>query len=533
MRSVLSVLTIVVCVCFFVGCAQMSGRTGSRPGEAAADQLAPVDMVSAEIRLHDDMLRLEAISSQLHKQAKEMALLRKEMHRYERGYYTSDEHDRIESLLFRYVACRSSLWDMIDYYSDYEKHFADDLSRAKGFLIGFCAAAHLLNYSSLVVHTFMDSPAVKAKLNEEFHRSGISRGTFDELFNSVTSVENIKKAKAAWLLFSAELADEESALSRAAGSGKEYGKLVELTRTLYLASDARVTDILEKNALLLPQVKNVLIHSSIVGYAKKMKEQMGDNLSATKAILFVNVSRLRSPVARAFRMTDEQIRQLREIMEPGDLVLTFSDGYMSNVFLPGAFKHGITYVGTAAERAAAGIADSCFADVKRAAARQKAAADAGYQYLPNGRHADLVEAVAEGVIFNSLEVITDVHISRLLVLRPRLSEAERIRQLKTVFLLLGDTYDFEFDFDDGTHQCCTEVIYRSLNGVGPVRFGLTRRMGVMTLSADDIINYYLSSGVGALDFVLLVESAGGQKKDEAVILTGIKGAKRCREIMGQ
>ena len=34
------------------------------------------------------------------------------------------------------------------------------------------------------------------------------------------------------------------------------------------------------------------------------------------------------------------------MLKPGDLVLTYTAGYTSDVFIPGAFKHGITCMGS-------------------------------------------------------------------------------------------------------------------------------------------------------------------------------------------
>ena len=45
--------------------------------------------------------------------------------------------------------------------------------------------------------------------------------------------------------------------------------------------------------------------------------------------------------------------------------------------------------------------------------------------LPSGHEADLIEAVAEGVVFNSLEYLLSSNVSRLVVLRPRLTTQER------------------------------------------------------------------------------------------------------------
>jgi len=149
--------------------------------------------------------------------------------------------------------------------------------------------------------------------------------------------------------------------------------------------------------------------------------------------------------------------------------------------------------------------------------------------LPDRTQADMIEAVAEGVIFNDLEHIMDTHVNRMLVLRPRLSEAERAAFLVEVYSYLGDGYDFRFDFADASQQVCTEVIYRALNGKGSIDFALTARAGHETLSADDIANYHLDSE--AFDFVLLVETKPDSKNNEALVFVGPEGEQRIEALM--
>ncbi len=67
--------------------------------------------------------------------------------------------------------------------------------------------------------------------------------------------------------------------------------------------------------------------------------------------------------------------------------------------------------------------------------------------------------------------------------------------------------------------------------MGPVRFSLTRRMGTETLSADDIIHSYLTTGKDSFDFILLAEEDKKDENHRAVILTGKKGKARLAKLM--
>lgn len=257
-------------------------------------------------------------------------------------------------------------------------------------------------------------------------------------------------------------------------------------------------------------------------------EEQHKTLYAIRSFLFKEFSRLKNPAAHVVIFSDAQKKKILKLLEPGDLILTFTAGYMSDVFIPGVFKHGITYVGTPDNRDTIGLSLDKLPPNEQFDV-QKLAGDLQRSSLLDGKRADMIEAVAEGVIFNNLEHIMDTHINRMLVLRPRLSDKERATFLVEVFSYLGDGYDFRFDFADASMQVCTEVIYRALNGKGSIDFHLTERAGHETLSADDIVNYYLDSV--AFDFILFVESNPDSKNNEALVLSGPEGEARVKVLM--
>jgi len=242
-------------------------------------------------RLEADLLRLNAFSEELERHRREMVLLQESFGRRQRGHFTSDEHDKIESLLFRYLVCRESLWDMVDYYRDYQTRFPDPEEQTKAFIIGFNAALHLAHYGSVLVATFLDEPVVIEKLNEAYHRSAVPNGTYDEIFTSVTSIDNIEALKTAWELYSNEVANPDSLLSRITNGDPAYGERAGQLARLYENTDAQVETILVKRSLLLPDVRNRIRNSSITELAKEAYEQHNDNLYAVRAVLFLNVAR--------------------------------------------------------------------------------------------------------------------------------------------------------------------------------------------------------------------------------------------------
>ena len=249
----------------------------------------------------------------------------------------------------------------------------------------------------------------------------------------------------------------------------------------------------------------------------------------TRARVFKNVSRIKRPKAHLIRFSDAQKQELHDALRPGDVILTYTAGYASDVFIPGFFKHGITYVGVADDRAAAGLTAASTPILARSRA-DRFAADLARDRMPDGSRADLIEAVAEGVKLSNLDHILDTHVNRLLVLRPQIDDSERTAFLAGVFAFLGDPYDFRFDFADASRQVCTEVIYRALNGKGGIDFALTSRAGHPTLSADDVVLYHFATP-GQFEIVVFAEEDPEGRDHAAGLWNGDTAEKRLKKRM--
>lgn len=334
------------------------------------------------------------------------------------------------------------------------------------------------------------------------------------------------------MLFRDEIGDKDSMVSRVAAAEPDYAQLKKEIEDLYPVGMENVNAILEESSLMLPNVRNRLRHSEIGRVSKALEKRFSGRMYAMRGALFVNVSRLKNPTSRLLAFSPEQLKEVKRVLQPGDIILTYTAGYMSNLFLPGAFKHGMTYVGTPEQRRNAGLVGDqldFLPDSRRAAVLEEVESTA----TAEGYEADLIEAVAEGVIFSSLEHIMHTHINRMVVMRPRLSDELRARYLASVFALLGAEYDFRFNFGEATYHCCTEVIYRCMNGLGETNFELTPRLGTPTLSADDIVNHHLDREGGLFDVVMLATGSGKRRGREAVLHTGEAADAELRKIMAR
>jgi len=92
----------------------------------------------------------------------------------------------------------------------------------------------------------------------------------------------------------------------------------------------------------------------------------------------------------------------------------------------------------------------------------------------------------------------------LAVLRPKLTPLQKREAIARAFDHSGKPYDFDFDFFSADKLVCTEVVYRSFNGM--IDFPLVEILGRKTLPAVEIVKFW-SGGDGGplLEFVAFLD----------------------------
>ena len=449
----------------------------------------------------------------------------------EHGQFTSADTDRIETTLYRFLAAREALWESMVYHGRGAEHFHGAEAQTKSFVVSWHAATLVAASTAEFVDTYVDQRLLVRKLDEEYHRSGIPAGTFQALLIAVTRPDSIRALRDSRERVRTEAATAGSCLAGILASDRNWRELHARSDRLCGQAERHTDSVLRKTSLVLPEVTNVVRSSLLAEQARRAGREISQNLYEAQGVLFTQVGDVKQPASPPADFNPDQVAEIKSLLSPGDLLLTFSAGYMSNVFLPGRFKHGILYIGRPAERAAAGLTAAGVTDLPTAR-RATLAEDLARAKLPNGYDADVIEAVSEGVIFNSIDRLLKFHINRMVALRPRVTPQERATALLQAFMLTGSRYDFKFDFADVSEQCCTEVLYRAYNTRGGLEFKLVPRMGVLTFSADDLVGYALApENRQRFDILLLAEEDAGFSDHRGRVLTGDAAAERLREIM--
>ena len=124
---------------------------------------------------------------------------------------------------------------------------------------------------------------------------------------------------------------------------------------------------------------------------------------------------------------------------------------------------------------------------------------------------NIIEANSDGVRTNPLDSYLNGYANRIIAFRPKLENEDIKIILKSLYSFLGFDYDFDFDLTSGEKQACSEIIYRSYNGMGNINIELEEVLGATTLSGDKLLNYFINDGESTLLFLAVENEARPNK----------------------
>ncbi len=228
-------------------------------------------------------------------------------------------------------------------------------------------------------------------------------------------------------------------------------------------------------------------------------------------------------------LIDEELQAgMAEALEPGDLLLVRKNWYLSNVGLPGFWPHAVIYIGDEAKfrayfddpQVAAWVEDQSgdATDLSTYLARRYPYRWHRYQAGVDGHDHEVIEAISEGVVFNSLDHALGDYAAGL---RPNLSKLAKAQAIVASFAYIDRPYDFNFDFATEHALVCTELVwraYRPAEGKDGLDLPLIELAGRKTLPANGIAELYAHERASAhpqLEFVYFIDAV--EKQREAAV----------------
>ena len=196
-----------------------------------------------------------------------------------------------------------------------------------------------------------------------------------------------------------------------------------------------------------------------------------------------------SPVDMSFRhqkyITHKEIKKIKEILKPGDILIRRNDDQLSNVGIPGFWKHAAIYVGSTKE------INEYFDSIPRAKGEKpsdliKSQNNKAYQKLGSKRF-QIIEVVGEGTKFSPVG-----HIAKsdyFAALRPNLNKEQVFKALQNALSCYGLPYDYLFEFNSPNALICSQLVYRAYESNATFKaidFKMGEYSGHPFLSPNDI-----------------------------------------------
>ena len=349
----------------------------------------------------------------------------------EDGAFRPKQEAEVQTLLIGYWQSRVALIELLETIREEDRLY--ETGGERYFIAAYAAALLLIDAAWFLRESAKNSPVLRRKLNEEHRDFGIPPRVYDTLQRSLGST------RTAWHMYHAIsfYKAHEDELIQMAKDEQAMGALMEII-------DSR---------------KHRLEHSFTRLQATRTRIRADNISSGTKRWLFKSLYGIQK--AGGIILADRYLKRGHEpsipeairsnilpYLQTGDILAVRKEHAMTNYFLPGYWPHVALYLGKSSQH-------------------------------------KVLESMKDGVYIR--DICSPFSSDSIVALRPNLSPQAIEEGIKRGLSHEGKGYDFSFDFSRSDRLVCTEVVYRSYDGLENLHFPLTRRAGRMTLSGNDLI----------------------------------------------
>jgi len=442
----------------------------------------------------NDFNHIKTFNNVLKKTVYELSLI-KPINKNNNEYFTNKQYDEIERLYFRYTLCTRSLLDIVNAYKDFSNQSKFKKNNAQAFILGYCATLTIYKYSAELILLTANNQLLIDKLNEAYPRTEIKKDGLNYILSNLTNPEYLNNIDIAHEFYQRQL-KENDFLYKTPEFSSIINNLIKMTTELSIVYENYKKTILDEYTILPLEAAELMQVTTIEETVNEMIDAAGGQLKAIQEFLFTNMADIRMPLIDGIKFNRRQKKFVNKSLKPGDIILTFSSGYLSNIFLPGYFKHVFTYTGSQDKNK-----NKYLSDIRLKKSQQD---------LIEKDH-NIIEANSDGVVTTKLDNYLNGYANRMIVFRPKLDDSDIRTIINSLYSFLGMQYDFDFDLTSGEKQTCSEIIYRSYNGVGNINLDLEEIFGTTTLSGDKLLQYFINDKNTKLIF-LAVENERKQGK---------------------
>ena len=387
--------------------------------------------------LSDTMRGLIEAASQMQKDAPTESQLAAII---ERGEFRPAEDEAIGFWFARFLSIRESLWVVIEDVQAQLDKPENQLEELRYFLQGYSAACVLVRIDRLLLFTVADHSIIQRKLNEAFPEYRIPRKQYTNIFSAFVDNTSV-------------LALYDAMKYRR----KHRKELILLSTDPTVGFLARQLRELETS--LDPSKRNYL-KGAWRYVSHKWRRRGVVSAQNVMSSVMEGVGRVASEIVEKTnkKVTDDILESIAAFLQPGDVIITRHAKALTNLFMPGFWPHAAFYVGPQEQR----DAEKC-----------------------------VLEARKDGVLFRPLH--DTLSVDAFVVLRPNLGAESIANAIERAFMHEGKMYNFDFDFFNSDRVVCTELVYRSYDGLEGLHIPLVDHAGRRVLSAEQFLDFALDT----------------------------------------
>jgi len=208
------------------------------------------------------------------------------------------------------------------------------------------------------------------------------------------------------------------------------------------------------------------------------------------------------PIKNSVMIDSGIIQEIQKGLKVGDVFLQRRNWYLSNVGLPGFWKHTAIYLGSLDDLDNS-FEPSYLTENMKISDYIRTKYPKLYEEMKDGEKRT-IEAESEGIVSLTLE--KSMSADYAVVLRPKLNNEDKLKSLLRAFTHFGKAYDFDFDFLTDSTIVCSELYYKAFPMID---YNLRQVSGRMVLSSNDIARDFdenYSKRSNELEFVYFIDA---------------------------
>lgn len=413
--------------------------------------LTQTDKTLLAEKMHSEQVYAENYIEKLHETE---GLLIKQIQKNSLTNLTLEDKNKTRELWRDYLSYVTALEEIVNQYKYfYQINVVNEkVLNQRAFLLAY--ASFVSSYSSTLnlMKEVEKIPLTKTLLNEEALEYEIPHNSYLKVEEKLLKPENAIQAAAGFAYL--QIIKNENLTQLKISATDNYKNIVWQTGKNPNIGIQTAVDYFEKHAF-----------TAWFPVQKRVAEQVGNT---------------KIPLRDEALIDEGKIKILEETLMPGDILLQRRNWYLSNAGLPGFWKHTALYVGNLSDL------DNTFSPsdltegltVSQYIQKKYPAAYKEFEWS----HKRTLEAESEGVISFTLEKSMSADYGA--VLRPKVSEEEKLKALLYAFAQFGKPYDFDFDFLTDNTIVCSELYYKAYP---MMNYTLRMVSGRLVLSTNHIV----------------------------------------------